>query len=104
MATEQDSKAYSYLIVFCGQTGFFFAYLLLLMLFWTTRYGDKTPKSTFARLFAVVWIMIGVTMCSILTATLSSALTSVNVERYDFTTGKTVRRQYVFSSSIVGVL
>lgn len=55
-----------------------------------TSYGDKTPKSIIARLFSVLWIMIGVTMCSILTATLSSALTSVTVERYDFTTGKTV--------------
>ena len=44
------------------------------------RYGDKTPKSVAARLFAVGWIMIGVTICSILTATLSSALTSVEVE------------------------
>ena len=44
------------------------------------RYGDKTPKSVAARLFAVGWIMIGVTICSILTATLSSALTSVTVE------------------------
>jgi len=44
------------------------------------RYGDKTPRSVAARLFAVGWIMIGVTICSILTATLSSALTSVTVE------------------------
>ena len=36
--------------------------------------------------------MTGITVCSILTATLSSALTNVtvSVERYDVTTGKTV--------------
>ena len=46
------------------------------------RYGDKTPKSVIARLFAVGWIMIGVTLCSLLVATLSRALTSVTVERF----------------------
>ena len=54
------------------------------------RYGDKTPKSIIARLFAVVWIMVGITICSILTATLSSALTSVTVERYDVLAGMKV--------------
>ena len=51
------------------------------------RYGDKTPKSTIGRLFSVVWIIIGITICSILTATLSSALTNVTVEKYDVITG-----------------
>ena len=54
------------------------------------RYGDKAPKSTLARSFAVVWIIIGVTVCSVMTATLSSALTSVKIEKYDVTTGKRV--------------
>ncbi len=34
--------------------------------------------------------MTGITVCSILTATLSSALMNVTVERYDVITGKTV--------------
>ena len=57
-----------------------------------TRYGDKTPKSVSGRLFSVVWIMTGITVCSILTATLSSALMNVTVaiERYDVIRGKTV--------------
>ena len=43
----------------------------------------------------MVWIITGITVCSILTATLSSALTNVtvSVERYDVTTGKTVSGQ-----------
>ncbi|KAM7434885.1 hypothetical protein ABFA07_015103 [Porites harrisoni] len=56
--------------------GFWWAFVTMS----TVGYGDKTPKSVAARLFAVGWIMIGVTICSILTATLSSALTSVTVE------------------------
>ncbi|KAL9983423.1 hypothetical protein ACROYT_G005593 [Oculina patagonica] len=56
----------------------------------TIGYGDKTPKSVLARLFAVVWILIGVTVCSVMTATLTDALTSVKLEKYDVTTGKRI--------------
>ena len=45
-------------------------------------YGDKTPKSLVAQLFSVIWIMIGITLCSMLTATLSSAFTNVTVDYY----------------------
>ena len=55
------------------------------------RYGDKTPKSITGRLFSILWIIIGITICSILTATLSSALTSVTVEKYDVIAGKKVK-------------
>ena len=54
------------------------------------RYGDKAPKSSLARSFAVVWIIIGVTVCSVMTATLSNALTNVKIEKFDVTTGKRV--------------
>jgi len=42
----------------------------------TVGYGDKTPRSIQGRLFAVLWITIGVAASSILTASLSSSLTS----------------------------
>ncbi|CAH3021659.1 unnamed protein product, partial [Porites evermanni] len=48
----------------------------------TVGYGDKTPKSVIARLLAVGWIMIGLTICSLLVATLSRAFTGVTVERF----------------------
>lgn len=54
------------------------------------RYGDKAPKSSLARSFAVVWIIVGVTVCSVMTATLSNALTNVKIEKFDVTTGKRV--------------
>ena len=40
----------------------------------TVGYGDKTPKSIPGRLFAVLWIMIGITFCSVFTASLTTAL------------------------------
>lgn len=40
----------------------------------TVGFGDKVPKSTSARLFAVVWILIGITVFSLFTAVLTSAL------------------------------
>lgn len=59
-------------------------------LFRLYKYGDKVPKSTLARSFAVVWMIVGVTVCSVLTATLSDALTSVKLE-HELTAGKRVR-------------
>ena len=38
------------------------------------RYGDKAPKSVMARLFSIVWIMVGLTVCSVLTASFTTAL------------------------------
>jgi len=38
----------------------------------------------------VVWILIGVTVCSVMTATLTDALMSVKLEKYDVTSGKRV--------------
>ena len=54
------------------------------------RYGDKTPKSFISRLFSVIWIMTGITICSLLTATLSSAFTNEQVDYYGVLYGKKV--------------
>ena len=40
------------------------------------RYGDKSPRSVVARVFAIIWIAIGITMFSMYTASLTSALTN----------------------------
>ena len=44
----------------------------------TVGYGDKSPKSVPARVFAVVWVLIGITTFSMVTAMLSSELTKAN--------------------------
>ena len=37
------------------------------------RYGDKTPRSIPGRCFGILWIIIGIVMMSVLTATLAAA-------------------------------
>ena len=43
----------------------------------TVGYGDKTPKSVVGRLFAVVWILSGITICALMTAALTTAISEV---------------------------
>ena len=38
----------------------------------TMGYGDRVPQSRAGRLFAVIWIVIGITVCAILTASLTN--------------------------------
>jgi len=40
------------------------------------RYGDRAPKSVVARLFAITWILFGITIFSMYTAALTTALTT----------------------------
>ena len=44
----------------------------------TVGYGDKVPKSVAARLFSIVWIFVGITTFSLVTAMLSSEITEFN--------------------------
>lgn len=39
------------------------------------RYGDKTPRSLIGRLFGVLWILLGLIVITMFTATVTSALT-----------------------------
>ena len=43
-------------------------------------YGDKTPKSIVARLFSIIWIMLGLIAMAIFTANVTSALTAASLE------------------------
>ena len=43
-------------------------------------YGDRCPKSISGRLFAIVWILTGICMCSIFTAMLTTALTTISLD------------------------
>ena len=44
----------------------------------TVGYGDKTPKSVPARLFSVMWILIGIILFSVITAMLASEIFKIN--------------------------
>ena len=44
----------------------------------TVGYGDKAPKSAGARLFAIFWIIIGITTFSLVTAMLSAEISKHN--------------------------
>jgi hypothetical protein len=43
----------------------------------TVGYGDKTPKSLIARIYSVVWILIGITVFSLLTAIVTTGMQDV---------------------------
>jgi hypothetical protein len=43
------------------------------------RYGDKTPKSVFGRVFGVIWILVGLIIIAMFTATATNALTLINI-------------------------
>ena len=47
-------------------------------LFWNcislNRYGDKTPVSIAGRIFAVLWILVGITIFNMFTATIVNAM------------------------------
>ena len=49
----------------------------------TVGYGDKTPKSIFGRLFAMFWILIGITVCSLFTAALTSEIIKAHSLSHD---------------------
>ena len=44
----------------------------------TVGYGDKAPRSIPARLFSIIWIIVGITTFSIVTAMLTTEIFKVN--------------------------
>ena len=44
------------------------------------RYGDRCPQSVGGRLFAVFWILVGICVCSVFTASLTTSLTTLSLE------------------------
>jgi len=51
--------------------GFWWAFVSMT----TVGYGDRTPKSLKARLFGIVWITIGISVCGVFTASLTTGMT-----------------------------
>ncbi len=48
----------------------------LLTGYFVCRYGDKTARTRAGRVFAVIWVLIGLVISSLLIGTISSAFTS----------------------------
>ena len=61
--------------------------------FYWCRYGDKSPKSFFARLFATVWMVTGIILLSMFTAQVSSRLTTQELKGDDHLLHKRVNQR-----------
>ncbi|XP_078381082.1 uncharacterized protein LOC144663874 isoform X2 [Oculina patagonica] len=46
----------------------------------TVGYGDKAPKSIVARIFSIIWILLGLIIMAIFMANVTSALTSLSLQ------------------------
>ena len=46
------------------------------------RYGDKSPKSLPARIFSIVWILVGLIVMAIFSANVTSALTETKTSSF----------------------
>ena len=51
------------------------------------RYGDRVPKSLFARFFGILWILAGLVLCSFFIATFTSALTASSIKQRELLLG-----------------
>ncbi|XP_074621769.1 uncharacterized protein LOC141880217 [Acropora palmata] len=58
--------------------GFWWAFISIT----TVGYGDKAPKSLLGRLFSVLWILIGLVVITMFTATVTSALTNTALPEF----------------------
>ena len=72
----------------------------------TVGYGDKVPKSTLARLFSVIWIIIGITIFSLLTAMLTTEIHAGNSQPRSKMTDVTVGviRYHLYETVLVANL
>ena len=55
--------------------GFWWAFITMT----TVGYGDKAPRSFFARIFGILWILIGLVIISTFTATITTVLTATSL-------------------------
>lgn len=69
----------------------------------TVGYGDRKPKSVLGRIFAVIWVLIGLTVFSIVTAMLTSEIQQANSPPTPTMEGATVAalRHRIYDASLI---
>ena len=82
--TNKDEFSRSFVIGLLD--GFWWAYVSMT----TVGYGDKSTKTIVGRLFSVVWILMGITIFSMLTASLTEIITSSNIQTSTEMLGKQI--------------
>ncbi|XP_031568614.1 uncharacterized protein LOC116303242 isoform X2 [Actinia tenebrosa] len=66
--------------------GFWWAFVSMT----TVGYGDRAPRSFLGRVFAVMWILLGICIVSIFTATLTTSLTTISLDTKRSVTGSKI--------------
>ena len=62
------------------------------------RYGDKAPRGVFGRLFAVVWINVGLVILAIFMGMITASLSSNSLEQTNNLYGIPVSKQNLVAS------
>ncbi|RMX42725.1 hypothetical protein pdam_00018966, partial [Pocillopora damicornis] len=75
--------------------GFWWAFVSMT----TVGYGDKTPKFVLGRMFGVLWILLGLVVIAMFTATATSAF-SIDVDSLARVTGQRVNQNTFFTRKI----
>ena len=63
-------------MVFSFCYSFLISYCLYIYIFTVSnlRYGDRSPKSPYARAFCIIWILLGIVLISLFTGLITAAL------------------------------
>ena len=64
--------------------------IIIILAMTTVGFGDKVPRSYVGRTFAVMWVLIGIALCSLFTATLTTKVILAHAPSNPDITGKQV--------------
>lgn len=73
--TVHNPKEFPHSFLAGSWEGFWWAFITMT----TVGYGDKAPRSFFARVFGIVWILVGLVIISTFTATITTVLTATSL-------------------------
>lgn len=51
----------------------------LSLLYFLHRYGDRSPRGFVARIFAIIWVLVGLVITSIFTGVVTTSLTAITL-------------------------